>query len=313
MGELRKDYILGRYVIISDTRKYRPYDFEKAGAKKDKQSGAFCNFCPANQELVLSEILRTKQDGNWFIRVISNKYPVIELKGTVKLETQNKFYTSSNNYGVNEVIIETNNHAEQIYDLSKEQLFQLLLVYKERIANAMKNKAIQYAQIIKNHGRDAGASIEHSHSQLFAYNIIPTVIQQKEMACKKSCLYCKLIKNEINSPRFCFENNSFIAFAPYASRFAYELILFSKQHKLSLLDFNREELTDLAEILQKILQKLKQLNADFNFFFQNGIKNMHFHMEFTPRINIYAGFEIATDTFVNTIYPEDAAKWWREE
>src|SRR3989338_3551444 len=326
MGELRKDYILERYVLISDTRKDRPHDFNKQQkvqimqTNQTNKSNKICSFCPGNEHLTTKEIMHIGKDGKWIIRVIPNKFPALELKGKSVITTDNKYYTYSDNYVQHEIIIETDKHGEQIFDYNREHLIKLLHLYKARIMILNNIENIKYVQVIKNHGKDAGASIEHSHSQVLAYNIIPTLIQQKEQACKdksdrfdEKCAYCEIIEREKDSYRRCFENNSFVAFTPYASRFAYEITIFSKQHKLSLIDFNDAEIEELADIMQKILAKLKELGADFNFYFQNGVKDMHFHVEFTPRINIFAGFEFATDTVINTIYPEDAAKWYRGE
>jgi UDPglucose--hexose-1-phosphate uridylyltransferase len=322
MGELRKDYLLERYVIISDTRKDRPHDFHRQQTMQNNstaKNNKVCCFCPGNEHLTTKEIMHIGKDGKWIMRVIPNKFQALELKGKSTIVTDNKYYTYSDNYGQHEIIVETDRHSEYIFDYSKEHLVKLLHLYKARILVLSNIENIKYIQVIKNHGKDAGASIEHSHSQILAYNMIPTLIQQKEETCKVSdntkykCAYCEIIQNEKDSYRQCFENNSFVAFTPYASRFAYEIILFSKQHKLSLIDFTDAEIEDLAAIMQKILAKLKQLGADFNFYFQNGIKNMHFHVEFAPRINTFAGFEFATETIINTIYPEDAAKWYRGE
>ncbi|MBI5392655.1 DUF4931 domain-containing protein [Candidatus Woesearchaeota archaeon] len=313
MGELRKDYVLEKFVIISDTRKDRPHDFHKQQNTQAAPTNKICSFCPGNELLTTKEIMHIEKDNKWIMRVIPNKFPALELKGKSQITTDNQYYTYSDNYGQHEIIIETNKHGEQIYDYSREHFIKLLHLYKARILVLNNNEKIEYVQVIKNHGKDAGASIEHSHSQIFAYNMIPITIQQKEKACKDNCAYCEIILREKDSYRRCFENNSFVAFTPYASRFAYEIIIFSKQHKLSLIDFSDAEIKELAEIMQKILAKLKELGQDFNFYFQNGIKNMHFHVEFTPRINIFAGFEFATETVINTIYPEDAAKWYRGE
>ena len=330
MGELRKDYVLDRYVIISDKRGNRPYEFDKEqklnkiedkNKSNDKNNNnnnnnINCSFCPGNEHLTTKEIVRIEKNVNkenknmiWEMRVIPNKFPVIELKREAKIKKKDNLYFSSN-YGVHEVVVETNNHNEQIVDYSAEHLFELLQLYKQRYETLQKIKNIKYVQIIKNHGKDAGASIKHAHSQIFAYGLIPTVIQQKEKACANECVYCKIIAKEMKSERRCFENDNFAAFTPYASRFAYEIWVFSKKHKKSLQEFSDIELKDLALMMKLIFEKLKELNADFNFYFQQGVDNMHFHIEFAPRINHFAGFELATDCVINTIFPEDAARWY---
>jgi len=110
-------------------------------------------------------------------------------------------------------------------------------------------------------------------------------------------------------------HKTFVAFTPYASRFNFEVWIFPKKHVINLNELNDKELLDLAIILKKIVVKLKRLNASYNFFFHYAPKgeDLHFHIEITPRFAIWAGFEFSSNAVINSVSPEDAAKFYRGE
>ena len=313
LGELRKDYILEKYVIIATERAKRPHEFiQPVHEKKPKID----MFAPGMEEKTPGELYRyPENEKEWQIRVFHNKFPAVENKGESLVKTDNIFFTFSDNFGFHEVIVDSRNIDEDLSDVSEEHFIWLLKTFRERIISHTNNSKIKYVSIFKNHGPKAGTSILHSHCQLLAYNIIPQRIQEKEDACARhgKCPYCEIIQIEKNSLRRCYETNSAVAFAPYASRFPLEIWLFPKKHMLNIIDFTQDEFKDFAHILKQVLLKLKTLNASYNFYLQYGIKDMHFHIEIIPRLTTWAGFEFSTDTVINPTPPEDAAKFYRGE
>lgn len=312
MGELRKDYILDRYALIVTDRAKRPDDFiSEPHPVKEK----ICYFCPGNEHLTPPEIGRFPENADeWQIRVFPNKFPAVKQGGKVNLSTDNSFFTYSDAYGVHEVIVETPNHNQILADLTEERIVNYIKVIQKRTEVNLKNPNIKYVSVFKNKGKRAGTSIQHTHTQLIAYNIVPEAILKKELAVSKfsSCPYCSILNIEMTSRRACFDNEAFAAFTPYASRFPFEIWIFPKKHVLNINEFEDKEFVFLAEILKKILLKLKSLNAAYNFYLQYGVKNMHFHIEITPRLSTWAGFELSTGTVINTMSPEDAAEFYKK-
>jgi UDPglucose--hexose-1-phosphate uridylyltransferase len=313
--ELRKDYILERWVFLASERKKRPREFKYREKKETKQ---ICYFCPGNEHLTPPEIGRIKDDNNkWKIRWFPNKFPVVEQKGDFLIKTDNTYFTFSNAYGKHEVIAETPHHEKQMWDLSREQIKEILDVYKQRITKLSELEHIKYVLVFKNHGREGGTSLVHSHTQVAAINIVPTLVKEEVEACKKyeKCPYCEIINIEKGSYRRCFENDSIVAFTPYASRFNFEIWMFPKRHVKNITELNNNEMIDLAEILKNILIKLKKLNAAYNFFLHYAPKgeDLHFHIEVTPRFAVWAGFEFSSNAIINSVTPEDAAKFYRGE
>ena len=310
MGELRKDYILDRWVIISSARAQRPHELQKSVTK---QKGV-CYFCPGSESSTPAEIGRIVKNGSWQIRWFENKFPALKPEGSPVPKTDSRFYTSASAYGYHEVVVETPRHDKQLAQLSAEEIEELLYVYARRIVELEQKPNIKYVSVFKNHGYLGGTSIVHSHSQIMATAMLPSEIEAKLSAMRKfiSCPYCGVIRSEINSGRKCFENDAFIAFTPYASRFNYEIWIFPKQHiaRMEELDFS-----SLAPIMRSVLKKVQEANLDYNMIVQYGPKgeDFHFHIEVCPRSAIWAGFEFASGIVINSVAPEDAAKFYRGE
>ena len=311
MGILRKDYILDRWVYYSSSRGKRPREFRNVVVKEESK---VCLFCPGNEKLTPAEIGRVEYKGGWKIRWFLNKFPAVELKGNPSLKSK-KFLIEGNSYGAHEIVVESNHHKSQLADLPASQIMELLEVYKARARELGKLKNINYVQIFKNHGKEGGTSLLHSHSQIVAMPQIPTLIQEEINAAKKfkRCPYCEILKIESKSKRKIFETRNAIAIAPFASRFNYEAWIFTKQHKKNLDELNEEELMEISAILDKILIKLKKINASYNFYIhQSPLKeDLHFHIEITPRIATWAGFELSTNAIINSVMPEEAAKFYK--
>ena len=321
MGELRKDYILDRWVIIASERGKRPHEFKKEKAQPEDPKRCF--FCPGNESMTPPEIMRlendnprTKKQWPWKMRVFPNKFMAVKAEGKSEIKTDNQFYTFSDNYGRHEVIVETPDYTKQLWDLKTKEIRQLLDIYCNRIDGIGKISGIKYVCVFKNSGKDAGTSIIHSHSQVIAYNKVPEFIKQKVDASKNypSCPYCSIISREKGSYRRCYENGSFVAFTPYASRFPFEIWIFPKDHIRSIVDLDASKKGHLADIMAKILIKLKRLNAPYNYVIHNAPKDqdLHFHIEVLPRLATWAGFEMF-GTVINAMPPEEAAKFYRGE
>ena len=312
--ELRKDYILDRYVIISTKRGKRPREFKQKVVQEKK---GICFFCPGNEKLTPPEIGRIGTKKKWTMRVFTNKFAAVDLEGDPIIRTDDKYFTFASAHGYHEVIVETNDHKKQLADLTRKQIMDVLKIYANRIEELSKKDNIHYVCVFKNHGKEGGTSLVHSHSQVIAYNKWPNLVKDKVEAARRYdyCPYCDIIHIEKKSFRRCYENKNFVAFTPYASRFQFEIWVFPIQHIKNITEMDDKMLTDLAEILKKILKKLKTLNAPYNIelFYSPENENLHFHIEVCPRLAIWAGFELLTDDIINSVSPEDAAKFYRGE
>ncbi len=318
---IRKDYILDRWVYYAVERAKRPHEFKPINARNAreelKEEPKICYFCPSNEHLTPPEIGRVEYKQEWKIRWFLNKFPAVEnveKKGSPK-PRQRKFFSERNSYGIHEIIVETPHHKSQLADLPVKQIAELFGVFKLRIKALNSLKGIEYADVFKNHGKDAGTSLVHSHTQIMALPQVPALVREEIEAIKKyrECPYCRIIRIETGSKREIFETKNIIAIAPFASRFNYEAWIFTKRHKRAMEELEEQELQDIAAILKKILVKLKKLNASYNFFLHYSPEgeDLHFHIEITPRIATWGGFELSTNAVINSVLPEDAARFYK--
>jgi len=312
MGELRKDYILDRWVIIASERAKRPHEFRQEGAKEEVGE---CHFCPGNEKDTPQEAYRIERGGHWQVRAFPNKFAAVEQKGDPAVRTDNVFYTWASNYGKHMVLAETPEHDKQLWDLSVEEIALVLRGYIEMIYLMHEDKDIKYVAIFKNHKKEAGTSIVHSHSQIIGYNKVPEEVGREVAASKgyNFCPYCDVIQREKDSTRRCFENENFVAFCPYASRFPFEIWILPKQHVTHLEEV--KDLNGLAWMLKTALTRLKEIDAPFNYVLHHSPTpgdRLHFHIEILPRLTTWAGFEM-DGTVINPQPPEEAAKFYRGE
>jgi UDPglucose--hexose-1-phosphate uridylyltransferase len=302
-SEIRKSYLLNKYVIITPGRAARPRDIkEKTVVKKMKT----CPFCPQNinQANITDWLPTTNSRKNWQVLTVKNAFPAVELK-------------NKKAYGSQEVIIETPNHTEDLSDLEEMQIEKILEMYTRRTKAMAKNKKIKYILCFKNQGSKAGASIVHAHSQVFSTAIIPPELIEEEKAVKKyqtktgRCPYCDIIKKEMRGKRKIFADQYVAAFAPYASEYHYEAWIFPKRHLDNITLLNPDELKSFAKILKKILTKMQRLGLSFNYFLHNvtSDKNQHLYLKIQPRDSVWAGVELGSGIVINSVSPETAAKY----
>jgi len=317
MPELRKDYLLDRWVLINEGRGKRPNEFVR---QVEIIETAKCPFCPGNEAMTPLEISRIPPFAKeWKMRVFPNKFPAV-MSTDGALVRKKGLLRSQEALGAHEVVVQTPNHGVQLWDLPVEDLVQSIKIYQQRIKALQVLPYVEFVVVFHNQGRDAGASLQHSHSQIIALNHMPYEIKQFHAAFKKlksqlkHCPVCEIIKLESNSERLIAENKNAIAIAPFASRYNFEAAIFPKKHKKSIIQLTEAEIRDFAELLHKIITKLKELNAPFNIYFTYSPKDdFHFFATIAPRLNILAGFEFETGITINVMPPEKAAAFYRGE
>jgi len=329
MSELRKDPVTGRWVIISTERGKRPSDF---GVSKSKAIEGFCPFCPGNEDKTPPEILAFRSEGfpsngkGWRLRVVPNKFPVLRVEGELNREGVG-LYDKMSGIGAHEVIIETPQHQESLTTLTSKQFEEVLWAYRDRMLDLRKDRRLRYAMIFKNHGEAAGATLEHSHSQLIALPIVPHLVVE-EMAgsrdyygYKERCIFCDIVRQETQQgERVVLENGEFIAIAPFASFSPFEAWILPKRHRSFFEDSQVHEIQSLSWIFQETLKRLEKV-LDFppyNFtlhttpFNERNLEYYHWHFEIIPKLTKFAGFEWGSGFFINPTPPEEAAKFLRE-
>ena len=330
MPELRKDPIIDRWVIISTERGKRPVFFtEEASPSKV----SMCPLCSGNENMTPPEVFAIRPDGsppnspNWTLRVVPNKFPALRIEGDLNKEGVG-LYDRMNGIGAHEVIVETPVHGQTLSNMDVHGIQNVLIAYRERVLDLTKDRRFKYIMIFKNHGSVAGASLDHSHSQLIALPIVPRRVLEEingglaYYKYKDRCIFCDIITQEKeDNVRIVFENARFIALSPYASRFPFEVWILPKEHEPYFISSNRDDnYFSAAEVLSAVLKRYdKVLNSPpYNYmihttpFGDGATPHYHWHMEVIPRLTKMAGFEWGTGFYINPTPPEEATVYLRE-
>jgi len=330
MPELRKDPVLGRWIIIAQERAKRPTDFI---IDKTPATGGFCPLCPGNENTTPSEVLvygRTHgAPGNspgWQVRVVPNKYPALVIEGDIDRQGEG-LYDKMNGIGAHEVVIESPRHEDVFTKLPIDHMALVFHAFRARIQDLERDPRFHYVLVFKNYGRAAGASLEHSHSQLVALPILPRMIVSELQGAeeyyryKERCLFCDIIRQEIQQKvRVVCQNDSFITIAPFAPRTPFEMWVLPKHHQSGFHAIHDHEINALAEIFSETLRRLDACipGVPYNFVLHTqplrteSMKHYHWHFEIVPKLTSIAGFEWGTGFYINPMPPEEAALYLRE-
>ncbi|GAB4170889.1 MAG: galactose-1-phosphate uridylyltransferase [Calditrichia bacterium] len=321
MSELRKDPIIDRWVIISTERGKRPTDFQPV---RKKSNIKFCPFCPGNEDKTPPAITQVPDEaGNWKIRVVPNKYPALRVEGELNRRGIG-VYDMMEGIGAHEIVIETPEHDKDLVDLDYNHIRNIFQIFKQRINDLKNDQRLKYVMVFKNHGNEAGASLEHSHSQLIATPVVPKRVHEELQGAKRyyefkeRCIFCDLIYQEIKEEeRVVLNDEHFLAIAPFASRFPFETWILPKNHRSNYEQTGDEYFIHLASVVKNLISRLnKALNAPaYNFLIHTGPlrentgEYYHWHIEIIPKLTLVAGFEWGTGFYINPTSPEDAAEY----
>lgn len=331
MSELRRDPIVGRWVIISTERAGRPRDFiecDTAGLSPTD----ICPFCPGQERLTPHEVLAYRpQPGEpnspgWTVRVVPNKFPALRVEGEIIREGIGLFDRMSG-IGAHEVIIETPDHKEALADMPPKRIEDVLWAYRDRIVDLKRDMRFRYILVFKNHGPAAGATLEHEHSQLIALPVIPTSVAAEVDGCrahyrqKERCIYCDIVRQELSEgARIVIDNPQFVTITPFAPRFPFEMWILPKRHEAHFEESQRTQFELLARILSESLRRMDRALAHpaYNFMLHTSPLRertadlYHWHIEIIPKLTQVAGFEWGTGFYINPVMPEESANFLRE-
>jgi UDPglucose--hexose-1-phosphate uridylyltransferase len=330
MSELRKDPVTGRWVIISTERRKRPTDFrlESVHIAPDPS----CPFCEGHEQMTPQELLAVRHNGSranmpgWNLRVVPNQFPVLRVEGTLDRQGEGIF-DRMNGIGAHEVIVESPRHLDTLADMGDDAIEQVLWAARERMQDLRHDRRFRYIIVFKNHGSAAGASLDHSHSQLIALPIVPREVRDEvDGACahfktKERCVFCDILRQETkDGQRLIAENADIVAVAPYAPRFPFETWMLPRRHEAHFENAPRHEYASLARLLGDILRRINRTlgSPPYNLLIhtapiaENADDYYHWHVEIIPKLTKVAGFEWATGFYLNPTSPEEAAQVLRD-
>ncbi|TSC75557.1 MAG: hypothetical protein G01um101430_399 [Parcubacteria group bacterium Gr01-1014_30] len=319
-SELRFDLISKDWVVIATGRARRPETFKKEKRVKEEIPKKECPFCNIGKDekptLVLSNTI-----------VLPNKYPAFTPHAELHKRVEGKFYQTVNAVGFHEVVV-TRDHKKSLAQLSTAQVKEVMDAYHQRYLELKKEKFVHYVSIFHNHGKEAGASISHPHSQIITTPLVDTDLRKalansgKYFIKTGKCIYCEMnIWERRVKKRVVFENEEFQVICPFASKAAFEMIISPKKHMAYFEDITENEKWQLADTFRQALHKLYKALADpsYNFYLHTApcdartCSYYHWHWTIVPKTATWAGFEIGTRIEISTIEPERAAEYLRKQ
>ncbi|MBC7333196.1 MAG: DUF4931 domain-containing protein, partial [Actinobacteria bacterium] len=207
MPELRKDIITGEWVIMATERAKRPENFRSQPRVKAGPDDV-CPFCGGNEYMTPDEVFsislyenRKANAPGWQVRVVPNKFPAL-LPDIHLSQKREGIYDVMSGFGVHEVIIHSPEHICNFSELDENQLSLIISAYVKRINELKKDERIKSIIVMLNQGKEAGASIEHSHSQVFGLPFIPPVVGEELSGTiayfnnNDTCAMCDIIRFE---------------------------------------------------------------------------------------------------------------------
>jgi UDPglucose--hexose-1-phosphate uridylyltransferase len=324
--EWRMNPVTGEWIIIAPERAARPI-LSDSGPSLPAEDDAACPFCEHHEYLTPGELFALRSPGTaadgpgWSVRVVPNAFAAVRREGRADRHGDG-FFERANGIGRHELFIECPRHETNLTRLDVEQVRRVVRVWRERLRDASRDPNLKYAQLFKNHGFDAGASVAHAHSQLIATPMLPvTVCDELEFARRfheehSACIYCELLRREdAAGSRSIFETKGFAVVSAYAARQPFETWIVPKEHCSQFEMIADSDADELGAVLLSTLRRIDLAldGPSYNLVFHSApfhaepLDSYHWHVEVLPRLTQLAGYEWGTGSHVNPILPEDAA------
>lgn len=322
---LRFDATTRDWVVFAPQRAARPQEFEETSEPPVASNEKDCPFCAGNEAQTLPAIdveVDPEAPQHWLVRAFSNKYPALRPDAPAKRDRGATLLQHMGGRGAHQVVVCSPDHLGSIARLREPQVSALLRVLQRRQRALNADPTLELVQIFQNHGERAGASLPHPHVQIIGTPVVPQQLRLKYQIAAEYyqaqgvSLYQDLCQAELEAKaRIVLEGPEFVAFAPFASRFPYQTWIVPRTPMPSFDLAEPSCLPALGRALREVLRRMQLALDDpaYNLTFF-GAPRRHadepdfvWHIDIVPRLEIQAGFELATGMAVNSVLPEDAA------
>jgi len=275
-------------VVVAPGRSTRPGALGRTTRVAD---AATCPFCEGHEAMTPPEVLALGRRGGapdtpgWTVRVVPNKFPAIPGQ---------------------EVVIHGPAHVTAFAELPDDIVCEALHAWELR-RDHHRRAGAAYLLAAVNEGPAAGASLDHSHSQLVPFAEIPPAVAAEMPAFADPCALCAAARGEAG--RTVRLEDGLRTFAPGWSRFAYEVWIVPEEHTGRPADPARlaPALLDAARRLRAVLGPDLAWNAVLHAEPLHGDAPYHWHVEIWPRLTVAASVELGAGMWVNIVDPDVAA------
>ena len=339
--EVRIDQLTGLRTILAPGRAERPDAFDPAAPASAADAADRCPFCAGREDRTPPEVWADRPDGGepdspgWRQRSVPNLYPALAGDGdgpatsvgrdsglsssadplrTSSRTSEPELFGSSTAAGAHEVIVSCPEHRTRLAELGEEQLAGTIDAWRRRIAAHSAEASLVH--LIVNEGPRAGASLEHSHAQLYALGFVPAEIARErerfgayhERTMGSHLLEDVIVEEVRRRERLVAVDEEAVLFCPWAARSPFELRLVPRSAAARFEEDGRGAamLATALAALEGVFGTTPQLNLWVRTA-PRGTEEFHWHIDLVPRLAIKAGFELGTGVDINVYPPERSA------
>jgi UDPglucose--hexose-1-phosphate uridylyltransferase len=321
---LHHDPVTSRTVIVAPQRATRPHDADRpADADPATAFRDWCPFCAGNEHRTPPAWLRAPSDAAkpWRARVVPNLYPfAVESPYAADAGVGQPPLLPRAAHGVHDVVIESAAHERTVAALDAGAWRDVWDLCRRRLAALAGRSDLAWATIFKNSGPQAGASLEHLHSQLVALDFVPQVIATEVAAVTHAPhLFYDLITAAERTGRIVAEQADIVLLVPPAPRQPFEAWILPRTPEPFFHATTAARAAAVADLTRLYVTRLERLvpGADFNWWLHQlpfgtrataaARESWHWHLEILPRLSSFAGFELATGCHITTLPPDESA------
>ncbi len=319
MSQLRLDPLTGRWSVISEERRGRPFSFQPRRLPVENESRP-CPFCPES-EADISPTLEYGGEAGWEVRVVPNLYPAFEGGAPMAVTNLGPVFTQAPGSGIHEVLLLGPEHQNSWADIDDARSALVMQAIAERMVVHAATPGLRYSQAIVNQGREAGASIEHPHGQLMGIPFVPREITDEQAGFARfagNCLLCTTVDAEESAGnRMVYDDDDVLVVCPFWSGTPFEMLVIPRSHGAHLAKASPTDLAAVGRALQRSLAALRATLGDvaYNVIFHSApyktAGDFHWHAHILPKATTVAGFELGTGVVINVMAPEEAASTLR--
>lgn len=324
MSQLRLNPLTDRWVTVAVERASRPGDFAPRSLPFATPALP-CPFCPGHEEETPPARETYARDGRWLVRVVPNLYPAFDGRDPFTVETLGPLFAQAPATGIHEVLVFSPDHRASWADLDDKQVGLTMAAIRDRLEDHAARSSVRYTQVIVNHGREAGASLEHPHGQLLGVPFVPDELASEGRGFAAfdhrhgECVLCATVDAETDAgARVVWADDRVMVVCPYWSAVPYEMLVVQRRHQPHLTAATPGDLVDTGQAIRDVLAALVQLVGDvpYNLVFHSAPHHaegpFHWHVHVLPRLTSVAGFEAGTGVLINIVAPEQAAAQLRD-
>ncbi len=334
MQELRIDPLSGHRTIVAGERSRRPGGEPRCEPPEpiDPEKDPFAE---GHEDRTPPELYALRPDGGpanspgWLVRVVPNLFPALSSANGARdldptpdargVRGQVELFASQPATGAHEVIINGPQPVLSLAELPVEQVLAAVEVWRERMRAHAGSSCVQ---LIVNERPEAGASLPHTHAQLYALDFVPaTVARERERASAYTTrtmgqnLLGDLVAEEVRRrERIVAIDDEAVLMAPYASRLPFQLMLAPRVPRARFQDGGASGAALLHDGLRRLARHLGS-SPPLNLWVRTaprGAEDFCWRIDILPRLTHLAGLELATDVNLNIVEPERAAAVLRE-